>query len=485
MNDATAIMMGPVLYFRGMSAARCQLAAIVVTPMGQTPPALMAEGMEVAPEILTSRVDKTLWRYTFSISAMAGEQGVTYSIGERAWRVTPPGGGPPRIAYTACNGYEENDCFGEIDPERNERWRHLAEEHARSPFQLLIQGGDQVYADDVWRDVPELVQWQKLSWRARLATPVSAAEREAVADYYFDRYCRLWGQRDLAPILASIPSLMMWDDHDIFDGWGSHSPAKQRCPMFQRVWSAAREQFALFQLASLPNDPPEGFGDPEGGHFGWVYDLGDMGIIAPDLRSRRTRRQVMGDEGWRWLVTALEGLGHCRHVLFVSTVPVLNINLSLLERMFAFLPQGRHFYQDDLRDQWRSHAHRQEWRRLVSHLLEFSLRTDTRVTILSGEIHLGALGVVEHSGTRIFQLTSSGIVHHPPPRLVAWIFDLLGRKSSTVTPGVRMRMLPLPGLGGRYLAARNWLSLESLEDGALRAEWHREGDLSEMEMVIT
>jgi hypothetical protein len=410
--------------------------------------------------------------------------GVTYSIGDRSWQVVPPGSGPLRIAYTACNGYEENDCFGAIDPERNERWRHLRKQHARSPFNILIQGGDQMYADDVWRDVPQLVAWQRFSWRARLNAPFPAADRDAVADYYFDRYCRLWGQPDLAPILASIPSLMMWDDHDIFDGWGSHSAAKQRCPVFQGVWSAAREQFALFQLGSRPNDLPAGFGDPCGGHFGWVYDLGDTGVIAPDLRSQRTRRQVMSDEGWQWLVAALARLGHCRHVLFVSTVPVLNINLSLLERIFAPLPEGRHFYQDDLRDQWRSHAHRREWRRLVGHLLDFCRRTDTRVTILSGEIHLGALGVVEQSETRIFQLTSSGIVHHPPPRFVAWLFDLLGRKSSTVMPGIRMRMLPLPGLGGRYLAARNWLSLESVEEGALQVAWHGEGDLGEMAMLI-
>ncbi len=472
------------MYFRGIAAQHYQFAVLIVTPAGSTPPTLQADGIETAAERLGSRLDRTVWHYTFSVHGQSTERGATYAIGERTWRLYLPGDDHLRIAFTACNGLEEGDCLGTVDPNRNERWRHLGTEHARSPFHLLIQGGDQIYADDVWREVPYLAAWRKRGRRTRVTAPFPPEAAAAAADFYFDHYCRLWAQQDIAPIVASIPSLMMWDDHDIFDGWGSHSPDLQHCPVFLGLGAIAREHFALFQLAASPNALPAGFGDPAGGHFGWSFTMGGIGILAPDLRSERTRHQVLSESSWLWLNEALEALGHCRRVFLVSTVPVLNVDLSPLERMVAFLPAGRHLYQDDFRDQWRSYGHRQEWQRLLACLLDFSQRTQTPVTILSGEIHLGAAGFVERDSTRIYQLISSGIVHHAPPQLMASCFDLLGRGTRRVAPGTQLRMLPLPGLGQRYLAARNWLALECPAASALQAQWHSAGRPSTMEMII-
>lgn len=473
MSQVTPLLSGPILYFRGLWKQHCQLAALVVTDSDSAPSDLTVDGTHYAPESLVNRLGKTVWRYTFSVPTQ-DENGIVYAIGEQRWRIYPPSGERLRIAYTSCNGFEHNNQLDEVDPWRNERWRHLAAVHAKSPFQLLVQGGDQLYADDVWREVPELVTWRTLNQRVQATTELSPQAEQAIENFYFNSYCQLWAQPALAPVVASIPSLMMWDDHDIFDGWGSHSDALQNCSVFRSVWAAAREQFALFQLAALPERLPKGFGDSDGSHFGWAYQINDVGIIAPDLRSERTRHRVMGEVGWRWFETALDQLSACQQVFLVSSVPVVNLDLSLLERLVAPLPPGRHFYQDDFRDQWRSYQHREEWQRLVTRLLNFSQRTQTRVTILSGEIHLGALGVVECAKTQIFQLTASGIVHHPPPQLLAYLFDFFSRGNSVLSQEISLRMLPMPGLGRRYLAARNWLSLDHTGN-SLQAHWHVEG----------
>lgn len=39
----------------------------------------------------------------------------------------------------------------------------------------------------------------------------------------------------------------MWDDHDIFDGWGSYPERLQLCPMFKGLFSVARRFYLLFQ----------------------------------------------------------------------------------------------------------------------------------------------------------------------------------------------------------------------------------------------
>lgn len=475
--------MGPVLYFRGLSADRCRLAALIVVASDLMPPELtVREGDKALPERLGKRLGLTVWRYTFSISARDSASRCTYTIGPHTWPLFAPTRAPLRIAFTACNGSEDDDpAFG--DPNRNERWRNLADEHARAPFHLLIQGGDQMYADRVWQDIPELAAWRRLSRPAQLVAPMPPETVEAVADFYFQRYCRLWSQSELAPLLASIPSVMMWDDHDIFDGWGSHPEALQWCPVHRGIWSVARDHFALFQLGAHPDRLPAGIGDATGSHFGWAFAMGRLGVIAPDLRSARMQTQVMSDAGWRWLEQALQGLRDCHHVLFVSTVPVVNVALRSLEQVLFWIPRHQ-LYQDDLRDQWQSYTHREEWCRLVQQLLDFSDQTQTAVTLLSGEIHLGALGCVERGRTRLYQLISSGVVHRAPPALVARVLHWLSRRPYALMEDIRMSMLSLPQIDSRYLAARNWLSIASASDAALDVKWHVEGRPEALSITI-
>ncbi len=233
--------------------------------------------------------------------------------------------------------------------------------HAERPFHLLLQGGDQLYADPIWQDVPALAAWKRLYWWQRRKPALRPATAEAVADDYFERYWWHWGQPQLGPVLAAVPSLMMWDDHDIFDGWGSWARQMAAMPGLSGLVGGARDHFALFQLGAVPDDLPDGFGDFRGGHFGWAYRIGDIGIVAPDLRSERNRERVMGEAGWRHLTAALEGMRDCRHVLLVSSMPLVTRDLRPLERLFNVLP-GHQTWQDDLVDQWSSHAHGAEWR---------------------------------------------------------------------------------------------------------------------------
>ncbi len=473
-SQATSIEMGPVLYFRHLSDGQYSLAAIVVTPRHMQPPPLYVDpSHSVSPVLLCSRCEKSLWQYLFTVDLTRTGSEPTYSIGQQTWPLHVPNLPQLRIAFTSCNG-EVHDPLGEDAPWRNERWQHLADQHAANPFHLLIQGGDQLYADAVWQEVPALAAWTQLDQAAREQAVWTSEMAEGAADFYFSRYCRLWSQPTLAPLLASIPSLMMWDDHDIFDGWGSYPQALQQSPVFQGLWSVAREFFALFQLGTVSKALPDIFGDPDGRHFGHAVILGDVGIILADLRSERMPDRVMGNLGWNWLEQTLKQMSSCQQVLFISSVPVVHLNWSAPERLLMHLQWFRR-YHDDIRDQWRSHAHIDEWQRLTTTLLDFADQTRTRVTILSGEIHLGALGLIERGDTRIYQLVSSGIVHRPPPAIVATLFGLWSHLPGTIPHSTAVRQCPLPNLNKRFLAARNWLSLDYDRDTSLLAIWHAEG----------
>jgi hypothetical protein len=476
------LALGPVLYFRGARDGWWNLSALVAT-RGNQPPSLETEAEPAAPRLLASRCERHLWRYDFSLPQGEAACRWAYRIGRRSWQVhLPAAGGAVRLAYSACNGSENANAWDHLEV-RNERWLHLASEHRRNPFHLLLQGGDQLYADPLWVEVPALARWKKLPpWRRRRA-PFPAGTAEAVADHYFRHYLRLWGQPQLAPVLATIPSLMMWDDHDIFDGWGSWAARWQECPTFQGIWAVARENFALFQLASRPDDLPEGFSDRRGGHFGFACRIGEIGILAPDLRSERTRERVMGEAGWRAFMAALEGMADCREVVLLSTMPLVVPRLGSLERFFNLLP-GHQTWQDDLVDQWSSNAHWDEWRHLLQELCRFSARSGARVTSLSGEIHLGALGLIESGATRIYQLTSSGIAHPPPPAWVVRAFEWIGSRTLRPADGLKVDLVPLPRLGRRFLRRRNWLELDLPADAGPTATWHGEqGVTSRLEIT--
>ena len=466
-----------VLCFRGLRGTFWQLTALLVLEDGGTPPPLVTDEPhpDVAPERFGARLGSTLWRYDFQVELREHERVVAYGVGEPRQRIhLPAREGPLRIAFTACNG-SEGERTGQSRPGRNDLWRELADEHEKAPFHLILHGGDQLYADSVWDEVAELAAWRKLPARRRLKAPFTEAMARDVGDYYFRRYCWLWEQPELEPLLPSIPSLMMWDDHDIFDGFGSHDPKWQACPVFKGIYGAAREHFALFQLVAPPDAlPAHGFDDPDGRQFGWSYRILDgIGIVAPDLRSERTLQDIMGERGRAALPAMLERLSDCRHVLFLSSVPLLNEHEALLERIYEALP-GEQYFKLDVRDQWRSVHHRDEWLDLLRRLFAFSERTGARITALSGEIHLGALAMASHESREIWQLTSSGIVHPPPSKWMVTLLDWLSTgPAEEVAPGLEVKVCKIPGHGKRFLGKRNWLALKlSPKGGPFVATWH-------------
>ena len=91
-------------------------------------------------------------------------------------------------------------------------------------FALLV--GDQVYADD---------------WKAQLLAAPDHARRLSL---YLDVYRKYWKHIFYRRVLCSLPAMMMWDDHDIMDGWGSTADSlnPRQAP---RYWRTIRTLLGL------------------------------------------------------------------------------------------------------------------------------------------------------------------------------------------------------------------------------------------------
>jgi hypothetical protein len=460
---------GPILFARGHDGSRCALSVIVVPGEGSTePPPLRPMGKDpVAPAALATLGERTVWRYDFALPAAAD---AFYQFGTDRHPVATEMARDLRIAYVSCNGQEAADADRAL-AERNLMWRRLTVEHERAPFSLLLHGGDQLYADEMLESHPAIAAWAESELEARPGLPFPNEAREAAERFLFERYARLYTQPATAPLLATVPSVMMWDDHDIIDGWGSHPPALLDSPVGRGLFAAARRMFLLFQLGMADGS---GAGDaPAGRSLSQTVSFPDFRIIAPDLRSERRPERLLGPEGWADLCAAIAACPADARLFLMSSVPLLGPRLSWIEALIGIVPRLRG-YEDDLRDQWQSRAHRQEWREMLLLMEKRAEAGGDAPTVLSGEIHLATRGEMTLPNGRVMhQLVASGIAHPPPPQLYARALGWLAALGEAPLPGRPIRLKPLPGQPRIYVAERNYLVLER-RNGRWSASWELE-----------
>lgn len=460
---------GPLLFFRKYDGERLHLVVILACP-GDDPPLLAVEGKanNVITECLHRQGDYSIFRYSFSLPARPD---TFYTLGGVPHPVNADFQGDLRLAYVSCDGMEHGDHHRH-PAERNVLWTRLSRDNDTRAFHLLLQGGDQLYADELCDAHPLVARWAARKDTGHPDAPVLEEIRERLSGAILERYLTLYGQPESAPVMARVPSLCMWDDHDICDGWGSLPEAMLDAPVGRTLFEVARRFFCLFQLGALPEELPEICLGASGDTLSWMVDLPGVRLVAPDLRSERRPDRVMGPAGWQSLEQALSTNGSCEHLFLLSSVPVLGPRLSWVETFFHLLPSMQK-YEDDLRDQWQSRAHRTEWQRLLERLLVAHEAGGAPVTLLSGEIHLATRGTLASSAGPLHQLVASGISHPPPPGLYATLLGALARLGKAPLPDNPISLHPLPGQRGIYTPQRNYLVLER-QASLWRAWWELE-----------
>ena len=452
--------LGPVLVFRGFDGDRARIGVLLVRPSAGPAPVVATDDGPVEPGVIASSRGRTIYSVALSLP-LTPDTG--FSVDGRRHPVRTDYEGDLRILFTSCNGMED----GDLDrADRNAVWDMALQDHRDHPFRLHLMGGDQIYADEVTKHHPDAEAWPD-SVPDHLTNADVPRLRADLFDLFADRYIAVYAQGPFATLAAQIPTLSMWDDHDICDGWGSLSPELLDSPVGQALFGAARDAFLVFQCAVAADGAPPLATDPTGDNLSFHALLPGLAILAPDLRSERRPGRVMADTGWRAYEAMLNAADRPRAFL-MSSVPAIGPRLSIVERAMNMLP-GEQGYEDDLRDQWQSFKHRGEWRRFLQGMIDWQDRTGGRITALSGEIHLAAHGVMGKGDVAIRQLVSSGIAHPPPPRAWALTLALLSRLGDSPVPGHPIRLRSVPG-HGRYVADRNYLTLER-RDGAWQAQW--------------
>lgn len=500
-----SVLLGPILQFRGISQTQYQVSALLVTPLDEAspPPSPAILSVPDATSSLPIQIasvpfdnpSKAVWRYDMAVPL--GSDRVDYTLADFTGSFhVPASGQTPRLAYGSCNGFSDPKLMKQVD-RKNDRWEHMARLHAQQPFHLLLLGGDQVYSDEMWKQLKMLENWTDLSRANRIKAKFTQAMQKQVDRFFADLYLARWAQAEPMKILQSLPSIMMWDDHDIMDGWGSYPYDLHNCEVYQGIFAIARRYFQVFQLqCGLDETHPCALPNQTAFHLGFT-GLGNMTLLVPDLRSERQpgneteKDQILSSKSWDALLNWLDQqtLPHA-HLLLMSSIPVAYLDLGQIEKMLAILP-GQQELEDDLLDHWRSIAHQQERLRLIHRLFLHAAAKKCRVTILSGDVHVGAASIIESTraehagpGSVITQLVSTGIVHPAPPALVRYVLESIADRVEDVDRGITSRMQSVTGKGRYLIGARNWLALEPDGSNRLWANWHVEGMAHPLTKVI-
>jgi len=281
----------------------------------------------------------------------------------------------------------------------------------------------------------------------------------------------------MVEMLASIPSIMMWDDHDIFDGWGSYPVDLQQSPVFQAIFSTAKLYFELLQIRSRKNTS---LLNPNAKHYAFALQFRGYHILALDNRAERTLTQVMSPQQWQDMLAYMDTKITKGDVLLLSAVPVVYRDFSFTETTLDATPWEEEL-TDDLKDHWRAKEHQGERARLIMRVLDNigkrQLQGNCRTVILSGDVHIGCLGVVNDrrsaQSRKIHQVVSSGIVH-PAPSRIAWygIMAVTNDKTEHLNEdkSIEINMLK-PYSSDQYLRVRNYVSLQEGTDKKLWLNW--------------
>lgn len=440
-------------------------------------------GRSVRASKLGETCNSFFWRAEHEEPAQSSAKQVHYNInldGELAinshkqseWSFYVPAQNErPRFAYTSCNGFSSADLVNKTD-HPYALWETMKASHAKEPFSLLIMGGDQLYADEMWGSVSTLKAWGKKCRKDRVQSAFTKPMKQQVERFYEDLYRTRWHDPNMADMYASIPSVMMWDDHDIFDGWGSYPADLHNCPVFQGIFNIARQYFELFQIRTTKN---QSLLNAAAGHYAFGFPFRGYHILALDNRVERTLEQVMGPQQWKDLLEYLDTQATSGHLLMLSAVPVVYLDFSFSESALDITPWEEEL-TDDLKDHWRAKEHQGERARLIMRLLSNHEKRKGKTVILSGDVHIGCLGVINDrrgNGQRIHQIVSSGIVH-PAPSRIAWLGIMAvtndNKEYLNEDHSIEVSMLQ-PYHSDKYLRSRNYVELQEGNDNKLWTRW--------------
>ncbi len=216
--------------------------------------------------------------------------------------------------------------------------------------QALLMLGDQVYADETSPPIREFIARRRST---------KAAPHLQVADFeeYTHLYAEAWSDPDVRWLLSTLPTSMIFDDHDVLDDWNTSAAWRKDMratawweeritgafmsywiyqhlgnlaphdlaadAMYQAVLAGPDCEAALHTFARRADREADG-----GPGIQWSYrrDFGPIRLLVIDSRAGRVltegARSMVGEAEFAWIERQVEG-GGFDHLIVGTSVPWL------------------------------------------------------------------------------------------------------------------------------------------------------------------
>ena len=352
-----SLVLGPLLRYVGRTEATIWVETdgpCTVTAVGTSQPTFEVEGHHFALLVLDDLPEGTVLEYEVALDS------------ERVWPPPNLGDRPPSQIRTRKGEHQARLAFGScrVGAPQREPYTLPPDDHPDGfgvdalwaysrrlqagiepwPDGLLLIG-DQVYADEVSPETLEFIRGRR---------DVSQPPGREVADFeeYTQLYREAWSDPDIRWLLSTVPSLMVFDDHDVIDDWNISwewiEDARSEPWWDARITGAFMSYWIYQHLGNLA--PPELRGEPlyaraaagedigaplrtsarkadrnsAASRWACVRDFGRSRVLVVDSRAARVladgRRDMVDDDEWAW-IRELSG-GDFDHLVIVSSMPV-------------------------------------------------------------------------------------------------------------------------------------------------------------------
>jgi phosphodiesterase/alkaline phosphatase D-like protein len=320
------------------------------------------------------------------------------------------------------------------------------------PDALLLLG-DQVYADEL---TPEA--------RRHLAGRRSGRHRPPDEVVTFTEYERLyrhtWGDPEIRWILSTLPTAMIFDDHDIRDDWntsGTWRAEVNRKPWWRDRIRAGLGSYWVYQhlgnlspaelaadedyqkalvadgdcwplLVDLADRADSEVDGDKGLRFSFRWDLGRSRLVIVDSRNARIldggERKMLGDREFEWLEDQVADLDGVDHLVLASSLPwLLPPALGDLQTVNEFAA-GRRGLRGTIAEKLRQAVDFEHWPAFLDSFLRLSRmisdaanRGPATVSVLSGDVHHSYAARADFgtaAGARVHQLVCSPVHNYVP-----------------------------------------------------------------------
>lgn len=430
-------------------------------------------------------------------------------------------GRPLRMAFGSCRTSVPHDRSGNrthgVDALRAFALAVAGGDQPRPDLVLFL--GDQVYADSTSKEMQEFIES-----RRSLREPPG----KELKDYeeYAHLYRLAWSDDANRWLLSTVPSAMIFDDHDVRDDWNASLDWKKKMEATSwwhgRIVAGLGSYWVYQHLGNLSpheraddelwqrvvahdgddeldlTDAVDEFAarvdaDPTAYRFSFSRDFDDVRLIVVDSRAARdltpTARGLVDPPELEWVDERLRG--GFRHVLVATSLPfLLPMGLHHVEAWDEAISQGAWgrpaaWVGERLRqavdlEHWAAWQNSfQAVARMVTELADGGRGPAPQtVTFLSGDVHYSYLAEVERDGGgRIVQAVCSP-VRNPLPRLLRWFAVVMSYGVAAPLGALAARSAKVPDPPFRWRTVEGpWFdnNLAVLEDQprGLAMTWHR------------